>query len=68
MSSLELFGSYTLLQKLGAGGMAEVFLARSSDPALVGRPLVVKRMLPELAARVELVTLFLDEARLGALL
>jgi serine/threonine-protein kinase len=68
MTSPENFGSYTLIERLGAGGMAEVFFARSTDPALAGRALVVKRMLPALAQHPDLVTLFLDEARLGALL
>jgi serine/threonine protein kinase len=68
MGAPNVYGSYQLIERLGVGGMAEVFFARSSDPALADRALVVKRMLPELAQNKDAVTLFLDEARLGALL
>src|SRR5690242_19993478 len=48
--------------------MAEVFLARSGDDAMRGRAVVVKRMLSQLGDSQEHVTMFLDEAKLGALL
>lgn len=60
------FGTYELLDRIAVGGMAEVYLARSREPRFAGRTLVVKRMLPELAETPESVTMFLDEARLGA--
>jgi serine/threonine-protein kinase len=59
------FGRYWLLDRVAVGGMAEVFVAvRRDEPG--GRPLAVKRMLPTLAEDPELVTMFLDEARLVA--
>jgi serine/threonine protein kinase len=62
----ERFGDYELIRKIAAGGMAEIFLARLSTSDGFGRPVVVKRMLPQLAVRDDFVTMFLDEARLAA--
>jgi len=59
------FGRYWLLDRIAIGGMAEVFVAvRRDEPN--GRPLAVKRILPTLVEDAELVTMFLDEARLVA--
>ena len=58
------FGRYRLLRRLGVGGMAEVFLARRSDDKL-GRLVAVKRILPELSARPEVLEALLDEARIS---
>ncbi len=60
------FGKYTLVAKLGRGGMAEVFLAFVAGPAGFRKPLVIKRILPDLAAEPRLVDMFFDEARLAA--
>ena len=38
------FGRYRVIQPLGAGGMAEVFLARAEGPMGFAKKLVVKRM------------------------
>ncbi len=57
------FGDYVLVQRLSVGGMAELFLAyRAGDPRR--ELLVVKRILPRLLERSDIVTMFLDEARL----
>jgi eukaryotic-like serine/threonine-protein kinase len=55
------FGKYLLLHRVDVGGMAEVFAAR--DPA--GRLVAIKRLLPTVEADPDLVTMFLDEARIG---
>ena len=60
------FGVYTLLAQLGQGGMAEVFLAWKKGPGGFSKLVVIKRILPHLAREPELVTMFLDEARLAA--
>lgn len=60
------FGRYRLLERIGVGGMAEVFVARSLGAGDFIRNVVVKRMLPQLAQEPESVAMFLDEARLGA--
>jgi predicted ATPase len=61
-------GRYLLLDKIGEGGMAEVFAARLEGPHEFSRACVVKRLRPELARMPQQVQLFLEEARLSALL
>ena len=62
----ERFGQYELLDKIAAGGMAEIFFARLVGVQGFARNVVVKRMLPELSVRPDFVEMFLDEARLAA--
>ncbi len=62
----ERLGRYELTSRLGVGGMAEVFLARSHGSEAFSRPVVIKRLLPAVAAEPENVRMFLDEARLGS--
>src|SRR3954462_6470413 len=60
---------YMLLRKLGAGGMAEVFLAKQASEGNFEKLVVIKRILPHLAtgpANSDFVAMFLDEARLAA--
>ena len=57
---------YEILAKLAEGGMAEIFLARGASTAGIERYVVLKRILRERAHDVELVRMFLDEARLAA--
>jgi serine/threonine-protein kinase len=64
----ERIGRYELLGPLGRGGMAEVFLARQDGVAGFSKELVIKRVLPDLVGDPKFVTMFLDEARLAALL
>lgn len=61
-------GHYRLLGLLSAGGMGEVFLARREGPAGFSKTVVVKRILRHLSADASAVELFLNEARLAALL
>jgi eukaryotic-like serine/threonine-protein kinase len=62
------FGRYRLLDRLGAGGMAEVFRAVLDGPQGFARTVVCKRILPNLAHDEGFLRLFLDEARISALL
>ena len=59
------FGRYREIALLGQGGMARVVLAALPGPAGTQKLLVVKEMLPELAADPEFVGMFTDEARLA---
>jgi serine/threonine protein kinase/CheY-like chemotaxis protein len=61
----DVFGPFHLLERIGIGGMAEVFLARAEGAAADARPIVVKRILPQLSESPESIGMFLDEARLG---
>jgi eukaryotic-like serine/threonine-protein kinase len=60
------FGRYTLLERLAVGGMAEVFRAKISSSHGFEKILVIKRILPHLAADVTFVAMFIDEAKLTA--
>ena len=59
-------GKYTLLRRLGHGGMAEVFLAKQMSEGGFEKLVVLKRILPHLANGAEFVQMFLDEARVAA--
>jgi eukaryotic-like serine/threonine-protein kinase len=59
-------GRYVLEERLAVGGMAEIFRARDATPQSDGRRLVVKRLLPQLAAEPSFVEQFLHEARVSA--
>jgi serine/threonine-protein kinase len=58
------FGPYVLFDKIGQGGMAELFLGRNTS----GKLLVVKLILPVYAERAEFATMLADEAKLAATL
>jgi serine/threonine-protein kinase len=59
---------YEVIRRLAVGGMGEVFLARDRQLAGISRPVVIKRLLPDLAEDPAQVALFLDEARIASLL
>ena len=62
----EAFGRYTLVEILGVGGMAEVYLARQGGVAGFEKMVVLKRLLPHLAHDSQFIQMFLQEARLAA--
>ncbi len=59
-------GHYLLLTKLAAGGMGEVWLARSHGPKGFEKLVAVKRISGNLCDDPEFVEMFADEARLAA--
>ncbi|MCC7381216.1 MAG: protein kinase [Deltaproteobacteria bacterium] len=62
------FGAYELLSTVGTGGMAEVLLARQIGPHGFVKPCVIKRIAPQHLHNDRYRRMFLEEARLSALL
>ena len=62
------FGKYTLIRKLAAGGMAELFLAIQKSVAGFEKLLVIKRILPAMNQDRAFVDMLLHEARVAATL
>jgi serine/threonine-protein kinase len=63
---LQTLGKYHLIAELGHGGMADVYLAVAQGPAGFSKLQVIKQLRPALAENPEIVSMFLDEARLAA--
>lgn len=57
---------FTVLQRLGAGGMAEVFKCKQTGLGGFEKLVVLKRILPHLLSEQAFVEMFLDEARIAA--
>ncbi|MFN7697633.1 MAG: serine/threonine protein kinase [Deltaproteobacteria bacterium] len=64
--AIERFGRYELAVELASGGMATVYLARSTGPDGFFHLCAVKRIHPHLAKQQAFVDMFLDEARIAA--
>ncbi len=65
MSQIESFGKYLLLERLAAGGMAEVYLAKSSGASGVAKFLAIKRILPQYSDNPEFIDMFKEEAKIA---
>ncbi|HTB56270.1 MAG TPA: serine/threonine-protein kinase [Polyangia bacterium] len=61
-----IFGRYKLVDRLGEGGMSELFVAEVAGVEGFTRNFVLKRLRPELARDKEAVSQFIDEARMQA--
>src|SRR4051812_42795464 len=59
-------GSYTLFEKIGRGGMAELFLARQETELGATRLVVVKVILPGFASDKRFAEMLIHEAKLAA--
>jgi serine/threonine protein kinase len=64
----ETMGGYDLLRRLGSGGMAEVHLARTNGIQGFQKLVVLKQILPHLSRDKHFVRMFIEEARVAALL
>jgi eukaryotic-like serine/threonine-protein kinase len=62
---VEAFGKYQLVRRLGAGGMAEVFLAREPLAQGLAKILVIKKIHPSLAETPQFRQMFEDEAKVA---
>src|SRR4051812_47889578 len=67
-ASAEHYGRYRLMERIGRGGMAEVFRAYVEGLEAYRETFVIKRIRPEKSDSPELVQMFCDEARICALL
>src|SRR3954466_11150948 len=57
---------YRVIERLAAGGMAEVFIAESAGIEGFKKQVAIKRVLPALSEKKRFIAMFLDEARLSA--
>lgn len=62
------FGKYLLMDRIASGGMAELFLAKQTGLKGFEKVVAIKRILPALTQDQEFVGMFINEAKLAALL
>jgi serine/threonine protein kinase len=65
MKKPTLFGKYFLLERINAGGMAEVFRAKAFGVEGFERLVAVKRILPHISEDEEFIRMFIEEAKLA---
>ncbi len=63
-----MIGRYTIVERIGEGGMAEIFAAVTQGEGTFRRPVVIKRLRPALCIDDNAVAQFCDEANLLAAL
>lgn len=61
---VEQFGKYILLEKLAAGGMAEVYLSKTAGAVGVNKFVAIKRILPQYSGNQEFIEMFKEEAKI----
>lgn len=59
-------GKYLLLEKIGSGGMAEIYRAKTFGAHGFEREYAIKKILPNLLDDREFLSMFIDEARIAA--
>jgi serine/threonine protein kinase len=62
------FGKYLILDKIATGGMAELFRAKITSVEGFQKLVAIKKILPNLTQDSNLVNMFIDEAKLAAML
>lgn len=63
-SAVEHFGKYILLERLASGGMAEVYLSKSTGAVGVNKFVAIKRILPQFSDHPEFIDMFKEEAKI----
>ena len=63
--NFEYFGKYILLERVAAGGMAEVFLARAPGAGGIAKFVAIKRILSQFSDSREFIKMFKDEAKIA---
>lgn len=66
LQPLRIVGRYLLFERIAAGGMATVHLARLLGPQGFSRTVCIKQLHPQFAQDPEFVQMFLNEARLAS--
>ncbi len=61
-----MFGRYVLFDRIGRGGMADIYLARADTSLGGSRLCVLKQILPELGRDVQFERMLIEEAKLAA--
>jgi serine/threonine protein kinase/predicted ATPase len=62
---MEQFGKYQMVRRVGAGGMAEVYLARITVAQGLNKQLVIKKIHPAYARSKQFLSMFVDEAKIA---
>jgi serine/threonine protein kinase/Tfp pilus assembly protein PilF len=62
------FGKYLILDKIATGGMAELYQAKITSVEGFEKLVAIKKILPNLTQDKNLVNMFIDEAKLAAML
>jgi serine/threonine protein kinase len=65
LSNSSRFGKYLVVERIGLGGMAEVFKAKTFGAEGFERLLAIKRILPHLVEDTDFVSMFVDEAKIA---
>lgn len=68
MKPLQVLGKYELLEKIGSGGMAEVYKARQTGVEGFEKIVVVKKVLPGYARNLSFIKMLIEEAKLTSVL
>src|SRR5437764_1853046 len=61
----QVFGRYLLLKRLSRGGMGEIFLGKLGEIQGFEKPVIIKKILPQLSADDEFIKRFIDEAQVA---
>lgn len=65
VESIEIFGKYTLLERVAVGGMAEIYRAKTVGLGGFEKILAIKRLHPEFGREKDVAQMLVDEARIA---